>query len=106
MIAVVPIVRGNVNVSYQKGWILTRGRLPRLIGVVRLRFLIRGGGSTPAAVVMTCRDYTAVDPRPEAKRADDADAARRMLALALVSRGLRSAGGWGVLGGPIWGIHP
>jgi hypothetical protein len=36
----------------------------------------------PAAISITCLDYTAAELRREAKRTDDADAARRM---ALVS---------------------
>ncbi len=40
-----------------------------------------------AAVAITRLDYTASELRGEAKRADDADAARRMLALALVLDG-------------------
>lgn len=40
-----------------------------------------------AAVAITRLDYTASQLRGEAKRADDADAARRMLALALVLEG-------------------
>jgi hypothetical protein len=50
----------------------------------------------PAAISITCLDYTAAELRREAKRTDDADAARRMLALALVlegkSRGERREG--------------
>lgn len=41
----------------------------------------------PAAVSITRQDYTAAELRREAKRTDDADAARRMLALALVLEG-------------------
>jgi transposase len=41
----------------------------------------------PAAVSITRRDYTAVELRGEAKRSDDGDVARRMLALALVLEG-------------------
>src|SRR6476659_3544150 len=41
----------------------------------------------PAAISITRRDYTAAELRREAKRTDDADAARRMLALALVLEG-------------------
>lgn len=41
----------------------------------------------PAAVLITRQDYTAAELRREAKRTDDADAARRMLALALVLEG-------------------
>jgi putative transposase len=40
-----------------------------------------------AAVSITRQDYTAAELRREAKRTDDADAARRMLALALVLEG-------------------
>src|SRR5215831_3638361 len=41
----------------------------------------------PAAVSITRHDYTAAGLRREAKRSDDADVARRMLALALVLEG-------------------
>lgn len=41
----------------------------------------------PAAVSITRQDYTAAELRREAKRTDDADVARRMLALALVLEG-------------------
>ena len=41
----------------------------------------------PAAISITRLDYTAAELRREAKRTDDADAARRMLALALVLEG-------------------
>ena len=41
----------------------------------------------PAAVSITHQDYTAATLRREAKGTDDADAARRMLALALVLEG-------------------
>ena len=41
----------------------------------------------PAAVLITRNDYTAAELRGEAKRTDDADVARRMLALALVLEG-------------------
>lgn len=41
----------------------------------------------PTAISITRRDYTAAELRREAKRTDDADAARRMLALALVLEG-------------------
>jgi transposase len=41
----------------------------------------------PAAVSITRQDYSAAELRREAKRTDDADAARRMLALALVLEG-------------------
>ena len=41
----------------------------------------------PAAVLITCQDYSAAELRGAAKRTDDADAARRMLALALVLEG-------------------
>ena len=41
----------------------------------------------PAAISITRQDYTAAELRSEAKRTDDADAARRMLALALVLEG-------------------
>ena len=41
-----------------------------------------------AAVAITRRDYTAAELRREATRTDDADAARRMLALALVLEGM------------------
>lgn len=41
-----------------------------------------------AAIAITCRDYTAPELRDAAKRTDDADAARRMLALALVLEGM------------------
>ena len=41
----------------------------------------------PAAISITRLDDTAVELRREAKRTDDADAARRMLALALVLEG-------------------
>jgi transposase len=41
----------------------------------------------PAAISLTRLDYTAAEFRREAKRSDDADAARRMLALALVLEG-------------------
>jgi transposase len=40
-----------------------------------------------AALSITRGDYTAAELRGEAKRTDDADAARRMLALALVLEG-------------------
>jgi len=40
-----------------------------------------------AAVAITRRDYTASELRDAAKRTNDADAARRMLALALVLEG-------------------
>src|SRR3990170_9164358 len=43
----------------------------------------------PAAVSITRKDHTAAELRREAKRTDDADAARRMLALALVLEGKR-----------------
>jgi transposase len=55
--------------------------------VIRLRFLIRGEVSMPAAVAITRKDYTASEFRREAKRTEDADMARRMLALALVLEG-------------------
>ena len=42
-----------------------------------------------AAVSITRLDYSAGELRREAKRTDDADAARRMLALALVLEGKR-----------------
>src|SRR5260370_20007915 len=41
----------------------------------------------PAAVSITREDYTAAELRREAKRTDDADVSRRMLALALVLEG-------------------
>lgn len=41
----------------------------------------------PAAVAITRKDHTAAELRQAAKRTDDADAARRMLALALVLEG-------------------
>jgi len=41
----------------------------------------------PAAVLITRDDYRAAELRGEAKRTDDADVARRMLALALVLEG-------------------
>jgi len=41
----------------------------------------------PGAVLITRDDYTASELRGEAKRTDDADVARRMLALALVLEG-------------------
>ena len=41
----------------------------------------------PAAVSITRTDYTSAELRREAKRTDDADMARRMLALALVLEG-------------------
>ncbi len=41
----------------------------------------------PAAVSITRQDYTAAELRGEARRTDNADAARRMLALALVLEG-------------------
>jgi transposase len=40
-----------------------------------------------AAIAITCGDYTAQELREAAKRTDDVDAARRMLALALVLEG-------------------
>jgi transposase len=42
----------------------------------------------PAAVSITRQDYSAAELRGEAKRTDAADAARRMLALALVLEGM------------------
>ncbi len=41
----------------------------------------------PAAISITRKDHTAAELRRKAKRTDDADAARRMLALALVLEG-------------------
>jgi len=41
----------------------------------------------PAAVCIARRDYSSAELRREAKRSDDADVARRMLALALVLEG-------------------
>ena len=41
----------------------------------------------PAAVSIARRDYSSAELRREAKRSDDADVARRMLALALVLEG-------------------
>jgi transposase len=41
----------------------------------------------PKAITITRQDYTAAELRVAAKRTDDADAARRMLALALVLEG-------------------
>ena len=42
----------------------------------------------PAAVRVTRKDHTSADLRRAAKRSDDADAARRMLAIALVLEGV------------------
>ena len=43
----------------------------------------------PRALTVTRKDFTAADLREAARRSDDADATRRMLALALVLEGYK-----------------